>query len=139
MNLDVETKNKLKEKYCGDLFSTDDIDLNKIDALVPDNELRQIIGLNNSEMAYLNSQKPLDIEAVRKLFIANLNFYRLAMKRNLNIPGSSYLRTLAGVVGYDYNKLCAILSTGKHETIFTSRGRSFGEIIDEEYQARRAK
>ena len=108
----------LLEKYRGEYFERENINIKELDQLINDEDLKNIIGLNNMEMCDLINKEPLDKEKIRKLFISNINFYRLARKRELSIPGTSILMTIANVVDYKIDKLYAELTVGSYKSIF---------------------
>ena len=118
MKLDEEYKKILLDKYRNEFFETDGINIKELDQIINDDDLRNIIGLNNIEMGELINQNPIDKERLKKLFIANVNYYRLARKRELSIPGTSFLMAIASVVDYKTDKLYAELTVGSYKSIF---------------------
>ncbi len=112
MEMNKELKNQLIAKYRTELYETDDVELDEIDNISND-DLREIIMINNSDIINLSNQKTLDVDLIRRLFIANVNFYKLARSRGLEIPGSSFLKSSAIKIGYDIDRLYDELSVGR--------------------------
>lgn len=112
--MNEEYKNELISKYRSELFETEDVDLKEIDSLISDEDLRKMIQLNNSEIGMLINERELDRAKVRKLLVANVNFYKLAKKRKLSVPGTSFLMSIAGSVDYDGYKLYDELNVGRY-------------------------
>ncbi len=117
MKLDNEYKNGLISRYRCEIFETDDVALSEIDELVPNDELKAIVQLNNRDIAALVSKKPFDKELAKRLFVANVNFYKLAKSRGIPVNGSSLLMRMAKLVDYDANKLYDELSVGRHSSL----------------------
>ena len=123
MNIKIskELKKELIEKYRTEIFETDDIDINEINDLISDDELVIMFGLNLSDMLGLINKKPIDKDSIRKLFIANVNFYKIAKKRDVTLYGSSFLMKIATVIDYDINKLYDELNVGAYNNKFGKR------------------
>jgi len=121
MNIDNEYKNKLINMYRTDTFETEDIDLSEIDELISDEDLKAIISINNTEMSRLINKEPLEKELIKKMLVANLNFYKLAKSRELSIPGSSFLMTIASSINYDVDKVYEELTVGRYNRSFKNK------------------
>ena len=114
MEINNEYINNLIKKYRTELYETDGIDLREIDSLIPDDDLKLIIRLNNSDMCDLINERPLKKDLIRRLLIANINFYKLAKKRKISIPGTSFLMSIASSVDYKVDKLYSELNVGAY-------------------------
>lgn len=112
MKMDKEYQKKLKEFYQKEPFTSENINLAEIDDLINDTELKNVIQLNNAEMTQMLNQKPLDKDAIKKLLIANINFYKLAKYRGINVHGTSFIMTMATAIGYDINRVYDALNDG---------------------------
>ena len=121
MNIDNEYKNKLINTYRREIFETDGVDLAEIDSLISDDDLRNMISINNAEMCDLINKEPIDKEAIRRLFVLNVNFYKLAKKREISIPGTSLLMTIASAIDYNVDKLYDELNVGRYNRPFKTR------------------
>ena len=106
--------NKLTTLYRTDIYETEDVDLNKISNISND-DLKIVFMINNSDMIKLSNQEPLNKEAIQRLLVANINFYKLARSRGMEMAGSSFLKRAAIIIGYDINKLYDELSVGRFE------------------------
>ena len=121
MIIDEEYKNKLITMYRTELFATDGIDIKEIDSLISDNDLKAMIQLNNSEMAQMINEKTVEKNEIKKLFIANVNFYKLAKYRKLSCHGKSFLMAVGSVIDYNIDRLYGELNVGEYNSIFKRR------------------
>ena len=121
MNIDSDYKNKLISTYRTELFERDGINPSVIDDLISDSDLKIMISLNNSEMCELINKQPIDKERIKKIFVANVNFYKLAKYRDINIPGTSLLMTIASAIDYNVDKLYDELNVGRYIRPFKTR------------------
>ncbi len=116
--IDENYKNELISKFRTELFETNGVDINELDDLITDDEIKIMFAMNNSEMVNLVNTNPIDKEKVTKLFIANVNLYKLAKKRKVTVHGSSFLMSIATLIGYDSSKLYGELTVGMHNSVF---------------------
>ena len=119
--MENDLKNDLLKKYRIEMFEEEDIDINEMNDLIPDNELKAIFGLNLVEMLELINKKTIDKDKIRKLLVADINFYKIAKKRGITLHGTSFLTKIANVVDYDSNKLYAVLNVGEYQSMFGKR------------------
>ena len=82
MRLNDEYQGKLIAAYRRSIFEKENIAISKIDDLISDENLKAIISLNNREMCDLINKRTYDVDYVRRLLVANINFYRFAYEKN---------------------------------------------------------
>ena len=117
MKMENEAKNQLIAKYRTELFETDGINLKEINDMISDEDLKAIIQINNSEMGRLLNKKPFNKELFKRLFVANLNFYKLAKTRNITVQGKSFLLTMGSAIDYNVDKIYSELTVGSYTRV----------------------
>ena len=102
MEEDEEYLNSLIKKYRTKEFQTINLDIKYLDQLITNEDLVLIIEKNNTDMQIIiNSATEIENnENIKELFYANLNFYRLARFRKLNIPGISFMKAMATAINF---------------------------------------
>ena len=77
---------------------------------ISNDDLQLIIKTNNNEMEKLINQEPLDIEKINELFVANINFYKMAVKRKMSVPGLNFMMVVATMIDYKPDVLLNLLN-----------------------------
>jgi hypothetical protein len=116
MEFDAIKKLELMNKY-RIIYEKEDIDVEKINAIIPDDELKMIIALNNKEMYELIMVENFDKEKVEKLFNLNFKLYKLAKIREMSVPGLNIMMLVATSIGYESNKILALLNPALNKKI----------------------
>lgn len=121
MKINNELKDELIKKYRTEIFETEDIDINELNDLITDNELKALFGLNLVEMLETINKNQFDKEAIRKLFVANVNLCKIAKKRKVTLYGTSFLMKIAPIIEYDVNKIYDEINVGAYNNKFDRR------------------
>ena len=102
VEVDDKYLNLLIQKYRTEEFQKINLDIEYLDQLITNEDLAMIIEKNNNDMQrIINSSTDIeDNKEIKGLFYANLNFYRLARFRKLNIPGLSFMKAMATAINF---------------------------------------
>ena len=109
MEIDAIKKQELMNKY-RIIYEKEDVEVKEIDAIIPDDELKILIALNNKEMYELILVEELDKEKIKKLFELNFKLYKLAKLREMSVPGLNIMMLVATTIGYESDKIFALLN-----------------------------
>ena len=85
---------------------------------ISNDDLITIIKKNNEDMQRIINQTSFNDsianDKVKRLFLDNLSFYKIAKSRNLNIDGFSFMMAVATNIGYNIDDYLICKNTKKH-------------------------
>ena len=109
MEIDALKKQELMNKY-RIIYEKEDIEVKEINTMIPDDELKMLIALNNKEMYELILVEKFDKEKIGKLFKLNFKLYKLAKLREMSVPGLNIMMLVASTIGYESDEIFALLN-----------------------------